>query len=207
MRVLPQRYPPMPPAEDHAMAGDDQADGIGRAGPGHGADRLGLADRRATSAYARVSPYGIRCSARHTFHWKAVACTSIGRSSAGRSPRRCSLIALTHSERGRSWADTRPPNTRVSDRGPAPCHWRRSSPNTRRSRWRPPAPGRSARHDRIRDPHACAMTPVSRERHALAGRRGFVDAARRAIARFVNRGRHVTAVPQTRAQLSARTAA
>ncbi len=59
-----------------------------------------------------------------------------------------------------------------------------------------------ARHRRVADPHAGAAAAVGRERHALAGRRRFVDAARRSVSGFVDRGRDVAAVAQARAQLA-----
>src|SRR6476660_2698099 len=50
----------------------------------------------AISAYERVSPNGIFCNSRHTFHWNADAATSIGTSGRARLPSTAATTSVTH---------------------------------------------------------------------------------------------------------------
>ena len=191
----------------HAMAGDDQAHGIGGAGPGHGADRLRLADASAPPPHRRGSRRTESAAARATpsteTPWPA-------RRSAGRATarRRAGARRSPSPIRARGFGRRRYSAAGYSRRrslasAPAslsPIFTEHTPFSVAATSTRPTGLG----IDRVADAHARAAAAIVRERHALAGRRGLVDAARRAIPRFVNRGRHVAAIAQARAQLDRR---
>ena len=206
-RSAPHRYPPTPPALGTTRwQGTTRQTGIGRAGAGHRADRFRLADAPGDLGV------GPRLAVRNPLQRAPHLPLESGGAHVDRQIERRRIAAQVLGDRLDPFAlrlqvrlRSRRPDTRAADRAArvdsllpiftehTPVSVAATSTCANR-----------ARDHRVADPHAGAAAAVIRQRHALAGRRRLVDAARRSISGFVNRRRHVAAIAQAGPQASRR---